>query len=675
MPHGNNIVALGFYNGLTIEACDAGQIYTSNDLNLWLPRNTNTTYALQAVAVLGNRVIVTGENGSVFYSDDGVAYNYTNLLTSDWLVAVAASSNLAVAVGDNAAIYTSTNGAWWNREATPPPGVGGNWLRGVAYGAGNFVTVGEGGYIATSPDGMNWTHRPLSGFTANLNAVAWVNTPGGTNGLAAPLFRAVSDGGESIISANNGVTWSLEKNFLTTNSLYATTGDNSTRLIAGDNELYLGTIVTNRLLWQTQLGVSPGTAPAWTYYAALWETNPSSMYLVGGDSGMVITNTVQGYNYNWYPVDNSSRSWLWQATVISNLYVAVGDQARIMTSDNGADWAIEAIPYTNGVSATNTVFFGVGGSSNLLIAVGSGGTTVLSTNRFITVVTTNSDGSFSTNQVSTIGIVWNPMPPPTTNDLHGVGFFGNQYYISGGSGTILSSPDGSSWTKQSTPTTAYLSGLETFPGGMVAVGDTGVILTSPDGVVWTRRTSGVTNWIYHVRYLGGTLIAVGENGTILTSPDGIGWSPQVSGTTEWLNDVQMVTNTFFIVGTTGTILSSVNATSWTPVQTITGKSLYGAATQNGQLVVVGIEGVILRKQIVPVLTPVNFLSFARTDTQDVFLVAGYVDQQFTLDSSPDLFNWTTGPLLDMSGNSALLFYLDAGTNGASPQYFRTTLVP
>lgn len=673
MPHGNNIVGLGFYNGLTIEACDAGQIYTSDDLNLWLPRNTNTTYALQAIAVLGNRVIVTGESGSVFYSDDGVDYTYTNLLTSDWLVAVTASSNLAVAVGDNAAIYTSTDGAWWKRQAVPP-GVGGNWLRGVTYGAGTFVMVGEGGYIATSTNGTNWTYHPLP-IAPNLNAVAWVSTPGNTNGLGAPLFRAVSDGGESIISTNSGITWSLEKNFATTNSLYATTGDNGSRLIAGDNELYLGTVTTNRLLWQTQIGTFPGSAPAWTYYAALWETNPSSMYIVGGDSGMVITNSVQGANYNWYPVDNSSRSWLWQATVISNLYVAVGDQARIMTSDNGADWAIEAIPYTNGVSATNTVFFGVGGSSNLLIAVGSGGTTVLSTNSFTTVVTTNSDGSFSTNQISTIGIIWNPMPPPTTNDLHGVGFMGNQYYISGGNGTILSSPDGSNWTKQSTPTTAYLSGLETFPGGMVAVGDTGVILTSPDGVAWTQRASGTTNWIYRVRYLGGTLIAVGENGTILTSADGIGWSPQASGTTEWLNDVQMVTNTFFIVGTTGTILSSTDTTSWTPVQTITGKSLYGAATQNGQLVIVGIQGVILRKQIVPVLTPVNFLSFARTAAQDVFLMAGYVDQQFTLDSSPDLANWTTGPLLDMSGNSALLFYLNTGTNGASPQYFRTTLVP
>ncbi|HEX4646452.1 MAG TPA: hypothetical protein VH598_12680, partial [Verrucomicrobiae bacterium] len=337
MPHGNNIVALGFYNGLTIEACDAGQIYTSDDLNLWLPRNTSTTYALQAIAVLGNRVIVTGENGSVFYSDDGVNYTYTNLLTGDWLVAATASPNLAVAVGDNAAIYTSTDGAWWSRQAVPP-GVGGNWLRGVAYSTSNFVAVGEGGYIATSPDGTTWTHR-ANGVTANLNSVAWVNTPGNTNGLATPLFRAVSDGGESIISTNNGVTWSLEKNFLTTNSLYATTGDNGTRLIAGDNELYLGTISTNRLLWQTQLGALPGSAPAWTYYAALWETNPSSLYIVGGDSGMTITNSIQGANYNWYSVENSSRSWLWQVTVISNLYVAVGDQARIMTSDNGADWS------------------------------------------------------------------------------------------------------------------------------------------------------------------------------------------------------------------------------------------------------------------------------------------------------------------------------------------------
>jgi hypothetical protein len=178
-----------------------------------------------------------------------------------------------------------------------------------------------------------------------------------------------------------------------------------------------------------------------------------------------------------------------------------------------------------------------------------------------------------------------------------------------------------------------------------------------------------------VRYLGGKLIAIGENGTILTSTDGIGWSHQASGTLEWLNDVQMVTNTFYIVGTTGTVLSSINATSWSPVQTITGKSLYGAATQGGQLVIVGINGVILRKQIVPVLTPVNFLSFARTDTQNVFLVAGNVDQEFTLDSSLDLVNWTTGPLLDMSDNTALLFYIDSGTNGTSPQYFRTTIVP
>jgi len=33
--------------------------------------------------------------------------------------------------------------------------------------------------------------------------------------------------------------------------------------------------------------------------------------------------------------------------------------------------------------------------------------------------------------------------------------------------------------------------------------------------------------------------------------------------------------------------------------------------------------------------------------ENVFLVAGVVDQQFTLDTSTDLVNWTTGPMLDL----------------------------
>jgi len=354
----------------------------------------------------------------------------------------------------------------------------------------------------------------------------------------------------------------------------------------------------------------------------------------------------------------------------------VGDHARIMTSDDGIDWTTEAIPLTNSVSSTGTVFFAVGGTTNLLIAAGNKGSLALSPNTLYPVVNTNADGSTVTNQVSSLGIIWYSMRAPTTNDLHGVGFFGNRYLLTGGNGTLLSSANGTNWTTLASGTANYLSSVESFPGGAVVVGDAGPILTSTDGVSWTKRASGTTNWIYRVRYLQGRLIAVGEGGVILTSSNGINWILTPSGTTAWLNDLEMITNTCYIVGTQGTVLTSTNFTSWTNPGTITEKSLYGVATQNGQLVVVGIEGVIIRNQIIPELTPVNVLSFSRAVGVNLYFVAGQPDQQFTLDSTTDLINWTTGPLLELLYSSGtLLFIQNTGTNGPAWQFYRTTVVP
>jgi hypothetical protein len=367
---------------------------------------------------------------------------------------------------------------------------------------------------------------------------------------------------------------------------------------------------------------------------------------------------------------------LWQITTNQGLYIAVGANATIMTSDDGVNWDTEAIPFTNGVSIANTVLFGVGGSTNLLIAVGNAGTTLLSTNQFISVVTTNADGSLATNSVSAIGIVWTPLAPSTTNDLQGVAYFDSQYYTCGGGGTILQSPTGATWTRLSTPTTAYLSGLAVYPGGLVAVGDMGTIVTSANGATWTARTSGTTNWIFRVRYLGGALIAAGENGTILTSSNGTTWTKRASATTSWLNDITMVTNTFFVVGDSGAVLASTNATTWTNVPIITGESLFGAATQNEQLVVAGVSGVILQTQVAPIPTQLQFLDFETTSNEALFLVAATnlaVDLQFTLDSSTNLANWTTAPLLNMI-SGPVLFYETLPSNAPSSQYFRATLV-
>jgi photosystem II stability/assembly factor-like uncharacterized protein len=372
------------------------------------------------------------------------------------------------------------------------------------------------------------------------------------------------------------------------------------------------------------------------------------------------------------------RDWLWQVLVTNGLYVAVGDNARILTSSDGASWTVEAINFTNSVSATNTVFFCVGGSSNLLLAAGTQGSLALSPNSPIPVLDTNADGSLVTNYISSLGVGWYPQAAPagTTNDLAAICTYNNNFYIVGGGGTLLSSPDGTNWTKLNSGTTNYLSGIARSANGLlVLTGNEGTILTSPDGINWTFRASGTTSWLYRTRCVMGRLLTVGENGTMLLSTNGTKWTAIATGVTNWLNDAVVVSNTCYVVGNQGVVLASTNLTTWTNIGTITTKSLYGAATQNGQLVVVGFEGTIVRSQIVPVMTPINIIEFSQSGGYNVFSVAGTVDQQFTLDSSTNLMNWATGPLLNLYyGDGTLIFYETEPTNFPTT-YYRCTVVP
>jgi hypothetical protein len=679
-PHGNNIVDMATRNGLAVQVCDHGQLFTSFDFSTWFARDAHTTNDLQAVTFLGHRLVATGANGTIVYSDDGVDFTSTNLPTSDWLVGVAASSNLAVAVGDNAAIYTSRNGAVWRRLASPPPNVGANWLLSVACGPTNFVAVGEGGYIATSPNGSNWTYRSTAAtitlpLTNDISRVAWLDSPTPPTGLLGDAFWAACDLGRVIYSTNGGTTWFEAPNQGASNILYTVSGNDSTRVIAGDQDLRLGWLTNGSLAWSRQMGPGSAAAPPWTYYSSIWEPTGSN-YWLAGQTGMMVIGAPTNASCSWQTPFSSARDWLWSITSALDLYVAVGDHARILTSQNGANWIIEEVPATNSVSPSNTLFLGVGGDTNLLLAVGTKGSVALSSNSLVPVVLTNLGGTFVTNLTPSLGLSWTPLPPFTTNDLSGVCMFSNRYFLTGGDGAVFSTPDGATWSQLDTPVSTFLTSIDSFPGGLVAVGDNGTIITSPDGLLWTKRTSNTTNWLFRVRRLGTQFVAVGENGTILTSPTGVSWTSRWSGTTAWLNDVALVAQTnFFIVGTQGTFLTSPDAARWTPQPMITGKSLYALASQDGQLVAAGIEGIILRSQIVPDLTPPTFLSFSRAAGIDLFLVAGNPDQRFTLDSSTNFVDWVSGPALDiLDPTGTLTFIYDADTNAPSPTFYRASLV-
>ena len=169
----------------------------------------------------------------------------------------------------------------------------------------------------------------------------------------------------------------------------------------------------------------------------------------------------------------------------------------------------------------------------------------------------------------------------------------------------------------------------------------------------------------------------------MASPGGLTWNNRTSGTSSSLYDATFIQDTWFAIGLGGTVLTSTNLVNWTSRGTLTTKALYGAATDSQQLILVGLEGVILRSQVVPDLTPVDFLNYACLYTNtpptayNLYLFGGKPDQRFTLDRCTNIAgtNWTTGPRLETFDGSGTLYYLETltGSNIPPTEYYRTKL--
>lgn len=68
-------------------------------------RISGTSKDLRGAAWMGNRLLITGEEGTALWSDDGVGFQPAAVVppTTDWLEGVAATEAVAIAVGDNGA--------------------------------------------------------------------------------------------------------------------------------------------------------------------------------------------------------------------------------------------------------------------------------------------------------------------------------------------------------------------------------------------------------------------------------------------------------------------------------------------------------------------------------------------------------------------------------------------
>ena len=656
-PHGGNIFDMAYGLGLTVQVCERGQIYSSEDLLLWHPRTSGTTNALRATTFFNNRLLIAGESGTVLWADSLEDFQLLNLGTGDWLEGVAASSTLAVAVGDNGAAYTSSTGTNWIRETTGFT----NWLRGVAAGNNLFVAVGEAGRIATRAPNGNWSVE-ASGTTRHLNRVA----------LIGNQFWAVGDSGTVLTGSSNGRTWTPHTGFTTTNSLNAIAGTNDYLVIVGDREVRLQNGSGG---WTDEIrGNSNSPAPNWTFYSASWQ---GSLHFIAGRSGMML----EGIKTNatapalWTQREAPIRNWLWDVLRLPQFYVAAGDRGTVMTSPEGVNWELELVPD----AATNSVLLGIGGTTNGLVAAGSGGRILYSPAIATSVVSTNVIAgvtNYATNTSSTLAINWLSAATPTANDLQAVAVRSGRWVVGGAGGTVLTSGDGTNWAAQSSGSTAFLSGAAVLNDLFVLTGDRGTILTSGDGTNWFPQPSGTTNWVYRIRSLNNRLVAVGEGGTILSSTDGTNWASHPSGTTRLLNAVDYLGDSFYAVGVQGTVLQSGNLTTWTNLGTLTTKSLYGVAGTSNQIVTVGIEGVALRSLLTAAVEPVTFTRISRSSGQNLLLLSGQVDRRVTLERSTTLTNWVEGVTLELIDRSGTLLLLEAVDTTSPPrEFFRGRMVP
>jgi hypothetical protein len=646
-PHGAHIFGMASSGSTVVQVGEFGQAFMSDDLIEWRPLATGVTNMLRAAVFFGKRLVITGSDGLVLYSDTLNFFQKTDLGTSDWLEGVASSGTRLVAVGDSGAIYTSTDGANWTRLENA-----GEWLRSVTYGNGLFVAVGDAGYVTTSTNGLVWTESARLG-TNDLNRVRYSGSVFWALGNAGTAYRSTS-----------GLSWA-KLNVGTTNDLFSAASNGNQAVVVGRSELR--TSMPPFDVWTAQVGESP-LPPPWTYYSALWD---GAELLVGGRSGMF----VEGFSppgsaeFTWLTDSEAPRNWMWGLKRIDGLYVACGERGGIFTSVDGFRFDQEAVP----LAAAPEILEGIGGTSNLLVTVGTGGVVLWSPGGHTNVVSTNTFNEIVTNEVSLLGLVWNESPRPTTNELQGVGVLGPHFIITGGMGTILTSLDAKVWTPRISETSVMLSSVATSPTRAVVVGDFGTVLTSEDTLLWTKRSSGVTNWIYQVRYVNDRFVAVGEAGLILTSADGIRWTQHESGTARWLNGVTYESGNYYVAGSQGVVLQSPDAQNWTLLPQWTAKSLYDVAGENGQLVTVGLEGAALRARLTPWDTPVNFLGITVATNTRAFLLSGQMDERFIIEGTQDFKKWIDVAPAEIMQPSGVSVFYDALVGGLE-WFFRTRVL-
>eukprot|EP01035_Chromulina_nebulosa_P009166 gene9166-12383_t len=228
---------------------------------------------------------------------------------------------------------------------------------------------------------------------------------------------------------------------------------------------------------------------------------------------LVTLSTAHGQQ-NWRWANSLPASSQWKDVAFGNgLYVAVGLDATIATSPDGATWTIRrqstAQANLNGVEFANGQFVAVGmGSPSRLGAA---------------LILTSTDG-LNWSMVDTVAETINAQ-------LLDVTYGGGTWVVVAFGGTkALSSSDGRTWTQRAMPGSAIPAKVAYGAGRFVASGSGNTALTSTDGITWTNPTVAATTStiLEGVAFGSGKFVLTGRdsnfNAVVFTSADGTSWT-------------------------------------------------------------------------------------------------------------------------------------------------------
>jgi hypothetical protein len=479
-------------------------IETSSDGISWHQRTVDTvwTSSLLSVAYGNNTFVAVGEptyfgttEGLIFTSADAITWTRQTIATGGHLQGVTYGNSKFVAVSSNGGIFTSTNGASWVNQINASVS-----FRDVAYALNTFVAVGSSGTILTSPDGRVWTST-YAVTTEVLNRIFFANN----------IFIALGMHG-AILTSQDGKIWVNRSTDVNRVNLYGGAYGNGIFVATGAD----GTVLTsqNSLSWVRRLANAAQDEGVYNidclnnnFYIVgsgiyrspdgkSWEKHPESCFTQVSPPKDIAYGNNKYVGVRYYATATSSDSLSWKCknnqiflnriTYGKNIFVAVGDSGRIVTSTDGENWDY------NIRSGTTFGLFGIAYGNDRFVAVGGGG------------ILTSLDGQqWTTTFESSIRL---------SNVAYGKGMF-----VAVGYGLIFTSTDGYTWTMRNSPATELFTGIAYSGNHFVISGDEGSILTSPDGINWEIVLNGTGPSLEGIAYCNNTFVSAANWGFILQS--------------------------------------------------------------------------------------------------------------------------------------------------------------